>query len=345
MARLSEFLSALRYGHKIYPEDLVDGGGLPLSNSKVLYVDGDKSVSGGGTTWDDAFSTIQEAVTAASAGDVIYISERTISVTGTDPVSYAETIIIPNSKPHLSLIGVSRGLTQGGLPQIKIGAGTTALLTVRAPGCLIANLGFNGADSTGGGIKLEDNGTTYVAFGTTIVNCHFKNCKAHATNGKLGGAVYSTGSPWQIRISGCRFYKNVAGIVMVNTSYSVPQDWIIEDNVFGNSVNTETDGDIYVAADGILGLVIRNNSFDSVDGCAGTSGTILHYIELGAGTYGIMTDNTFACKTGSEDTPLTFGASTHTACKIPATVRMARNYGEGAIGSKAGSDGIVYRQD
>jgi len=320
--------------------------GLPLETGRVWYVDGDKSASGAGATWSDAYKTIQEAVTASLAGDVVLIAGRTITATATDPISYAETVIIPNDKAQLSLIGVSRGRTQGGLPQMKIGAGSTAMITVRAPGCLIANLGINGASSTGGGILLDDNGTTEVAFGTTISNCHFKNCKV-STVASAGGAIYtsSDGGAWQLHVVGNRFYKCFGGVISVGTSGAIPQDWIIEDNVFSSSANTEVDADIYAKIDGVLGIVIRNNVFATVDGCAGTSGDIAHYIELGAGSTGLITGNTFACKGGEDDTPLSFGASTHTACKIPATVRMAGNFAESAIGSSDKNNNFVNRTD
>jgi hypothetical protein len=167
--------------------------------------------------------------------------------------------------PLISLIiGVSRGRTQGGLPQFKIGAGTTAMFDIQAPGVYIANLGFNGASSTGGGIKItDDGGSTYSSFGLTIENCHFKNCKCHATNGGLGGAIYwaSTGGGWQVRIRGCRFYKNVADIVLVGTSGSRPQDVVIEDNVFSGPA-ASVDVNIYGAGgSGFDGVIIRNNEF------------------------------------------------------------------------------------
>ncbi len=332
-----------REGLKWYPEDLVTGG-MPLSTGRVFYVDGDKTTGGSGTTWDDAYYKIQDAIDAASAGDVIYIAERTITALATDPVSYAETLIIPNSKPHLSLIGVSRGRTQGGLPQIKIGAGSTAMLDIRAPGCFVANLGFNGASSTGGGILLrDDGGTTYVAFGTTIVNCHFKNCKAHATDGAQGGAIYTTtsGGAWQTYVGNCRFYKCTGGIVITGTGVSVPQDWIIENNVFGTAANTETDVDIYVGGSGTTGLLIRDNDFTTVDGCAGTTGTVNLYISLAAGSTGLVAGNRFACLSNDAATELTFKAS-GTAVSIPTTVRMAGNYAESSTNTEA-YQGIVYR--
>lgn len=329
MTNLRDYVPALRYGAKLYPEDMISPN-VPLDGGRVIFVDGDKSVGGAGGSWEDAYLTIQAAVDAAVAGDAIMVATKTITALATDPVSYAETIIIPNSKPNLSILGVSRGLTQGGLPQIRIGAGTTAMLTIRAPGCLIAGIGINGAGSTGGGILLDDDsGTSKVAFGTSILGCHLKNCKAHATNGAVGGAIYTTssGNAWQTRIAGNRFYKNVGGIVVVGTGLSVPQDWVIEDNTFGSEVNTGVDVDIYVAGDGVKGLSIRNNSFETVDVPTGTSGTIGRYIKLATGTYGALTGNTFACIVNESASEITFGANGSGAI-IPTTVRMSRNYGE-----------------
>jgi hypothetical protein len=257
-------------------------------------------------------------------------------------VSYAETVTI--NTPSLSIIGVSRGLTQGGLPQVRIGAGSTAMLTIAASGCLIANMGFNGASSTGGGILLDDDGgSTKSAFGTTIAGCHFKNCKAHATNGAVGGAIYTTssGNAWQARIVGNRFYKNVGGIVVVGTGGSVPQDWVIEDNTFSSSVNTEVDVDIYVAGSGVKGLSIRSNSFETVDVPTGTSGTIQRYVKLADGTYGALTDNTFACIVNESATEISFGAAGSGAV-IPVTVRMSRNYGETGLDGTMES-GEIFR--
>ena len=132
MGKASSYIPALKFGHKIYPEDTAGFFSMNDTNG-YWFVDGDISSSGGGKSWEKAYKTIQEAVTAASAGDTIFVAGRSITALATDPVSYAETIIIPNDKPQLSLIGVSRGRTQGGLPQIKIGAGSTAMITVRAP--------------------------------------------------------------------------------------------------------------------------------------------------------------------------------------------------------------------
>jgi hypothetical protein len=324
MPNAKEKIPALRYGWKIYPDSLA-GVGYMTETNRYFFVDGDRTADGGGSSWEDAYSTIQGAVNAATAGDVIFIAGRSIGATATDPVSYAETIIIPNDKAQLSLIGVSRGLTQGGLPQIKIGAGSTAMIDVRAPGCYIANLGINGASSTGGGIKLSDNGTTQVAFGTTIENCHFKNCQASG-KASTGGAITNLGGAWQLRVSRCRFFKCRAGIVL-GAVYAVPQDVIIEACDFGGSEvsSTTTDADIFTGA--VLGLSINGCNFLTPDVPAYSSGDADRYIYLGAGAIGMVSGCNFACLVNPAATEVTFGAA-GTAGIIPTTVRIANCWGE-----------------
>jgi len=84
------------------------------SQGKTLFVDGTNGSdsNAGYYGWANAKATIQAAVTASSAGDVIYIAPKLITDFTGDPTSYAETIIIPATKMGLSLIGVSRGRTQ-----------------------------------------------------------------------------------------------------------------------------------------------------------------------------------------------------------------------------------------
>lgn len=311
--------------------------GVPITNGNCWYVDGDRSVSGNGTTWDEAFITIQEGVTAASSGDVVYVAARTHTDYSGDPVSYAETIIIPYATSNLALIGISRGRTQGGLPQIKIGAGSTAMLAIRAPGCLIANLGFNGASSTGGGILLDDDYAAKAAFGTTIMNCHFKNCKV-TTKVADGGAIYTTsaGNAWQLLVTGCRFYKNEIDVCLVGTSTTVPQDWVIEDCVFsGPAANTNCNLFLKGGGSGVNGVVINNCVFSAMP--ALSSGGTLRFIDA-TGCVGILSNCTFACASQGAGM-LTFKAA-GTGAFIPTTVFMSGNYGET---DTEGDTGYVYR--
>jgi len=273
------------------------GAGFSTGEGSVWYVDGTNGSSGNNAkSWTTAIDTIQGAVTLAGPGDTIYVTANDLTDFTGDPTSYDETIIIPAATSNLSIIGVSRGQTQGGLPQIKIGTGAVAMLTVRAPGCLIANLGFNGAGSTGGGILLDDDYTAKSAFGTSIIGCHFKNCKMHATQAANGGAINwsATGNAWQVLISGNKFYKNVCDICVIGTSSTVPQDVTIENNDFVSSPASTT-CNIYTGGSGFGGgLVIKNNTFGALPNLSAGDTNLYTLINIyGSEASGIFTNNYF----------------------------------------------------
>ncbi|HDZ43061.1 hypothetical protein LCGC14_0897260 [marine sediment metagenome] len=314
--------------------------GLGISSpGKKYFVDGDNgATTNGGQGWGDAFSTIAGAISAADTGDSIFIRALAMATGATDPSNYAETLTIPADKDRLSLIGVPGTPAQGRQPQIKIGAGSTAMLTVRAPGCLIQGLSFNGGSSTGGGILLDDDGSTKTAFGTVIADCFFKNCKGSAAASTGGGImIAATGGTWQCRFTGCHFFNNRAGITLKGTSQARPKDLVIEDCTFGADVNTTVDADIYLAAgSGVDGLIIRRCTFSVVDVPAyASSPDAARYVELTGCTDGVISGCDFSCQDSK-----TFGAAGDGAI-IPTTIRMPRNYYEAAAASS--DQGLVGR--
>lgn len=316
------------YGERIYHDPCTFNQGVsgPNGEGNVWYVDGTNGATGGpGTSWSKAFNTIQLAVTAAGPGDTIFVTAEDLTDFTGDPTSYEENVIVPAATSNLSIIGISRGRTQGGLPQLKVGTTTTAaLLTIRAPGCLISNIGFNGAGATGGGILLDDDYAAKCAFGTSIVNCHFKNCVGTtATNAATGGAIQwgAAGNAWQVLIKGNKFYKNVGDIVLIGTSNTVPQDVTIEDNIFSGPA-ANVDCNIYTGGSGINGLIVNNNIFPC-DPAIG-SGTNAVTCVL-TGSVGVYSNNIHG------HTGLTLGDGIVTGGVIPATMFMAANYQEDAI--------------
>src|SRR3990167_3848935 len=100
------------------------------------YVDGEKGTKGSGRSWASAFDTPQKAVDACAAGDTILIADLPgdASAGDTDPDSYTSTIDIPATKNGISLIGVSRGLSQGTQPSLRPGPGPTPITPVNAFG-------------------------------------------------------------------------------------------------------------------------------------------------------------------------------------------------------------------
>lgn len=323
--KTSDIAGTLKVGKALF----AGGTQLPtLTSGTIKYVDGNRASSGDGSTWDKAYITIQEGITGAGGRGTVFIAPLDMAAGATDPGSYEENLVIAATHESLSLIGVTRGRTQGGLPQLKDGATTTdPILTIRAPGCLIMNLGLNGAGNTGGSILLDDDASTKTAFGTTIANCHFKNAKASG-NASTGGAISwaATGGAWQVRIADSLFYNCRAGIVLKGTTSSRPQDVVIENCVFQSSANTNVDADIYLAGgSGINGLTIRDCEFSTVDVPAyATSPAAARYLDLTNCTNGILVGSRFAC------TGKTFGAAGN-AAKIPATVRIAECHQEDAI--------------
>lgn len=301
-------------------------GGVPLGNLRgnYFFVDGTRGADGNsGRTLKRAFATIQRAFTvnAGRPNACVFVLPKEMAVTSTDPVSYAETVII--DAPSSALIGVSRGVTQGGLPQIRKGSGAVAHITVRAPGCLISGIGINGASATGGGILLDDDGgATKSAFGTTIFGCHFKNCKGStATNAATGGAIQwaTAGNAWQVRIQGNRFYKNVGDVVLIGTGGSVPQDVVIDSNQFSGPA-ASVDCNLYLAGgSGMNGVHITNNVFPALPAIG--AGSQVAYIKA-TGCIGILAGNRFGTDSAFG------GAQVNT---IPTTLFLAGNWDEGGL--------------
>jgi hypothetical protein len=304
------------------------GAGRPQrTGTKALYVDGTYGSDGNdGHSPDHAYATIQAAVTAAGAGYTIYVFPKTITDYTGDPTSYAETIIIPYANSNLSLIGVGTGRTQGGLPQIKKGSGTTALLTVRAPGCGIYNIGFNASGSTGGCILLDDDYAAKAAFGTTIHNCHFKN-SVNATAATSGGAISwgAAGNAWQVTISDCQFYRNVCDICIIGTSSTVPQDVVIKNCTFSSDAAI-ADCNIYAGGDGFGGGLIIDNCLFPKQPAKGTTDRFTSITCYGTAGTGIMSN----CRFGAAGTTTGYGAAKATAI-IGTTIELCGNYSNAGL--------------
>jgi hypothetical protein len=205
---------------------------------------------------------------------------------------------------------------QAAIPQVKIGAGSTAMCYINAPGCTIQGIGFNGASSTGGGIKIG-----VVPSGNIIRGCHFKNCKVSSTDGRQGGAIYwtSSGGGWQTIIEGNRFYKNISDIVLLGTGSSRPQDIIIRDNIFSGPA-ASVDVNIYTVADGIDGLIIDSNIFQALPNVG--SGSCATFLNL-TGCVGVLSRNMFG---GSGEA---FGAAQ--ANVVPTGMMICGNYQDNAL--------------
>jgi hypothetical protein len=163
--------------------------------------------------------------------------------------------------------------------------------------------------------------------GLVVRGCHFKNLKGSGA-AATGGAIYWTasGASWQVRVENCHFYNCRAGIVLIGTGISVPQDVAIVGCEFMASAKATVDADLYLAGgDGITALLVADCLFGTVDVPAyATAPSAARYMDLTGCDNGFVTNCRFAC------VGKTFGAAGD-AAKIPTTVRFAACYQEDAI--------------
>lgn len=301
-------------------------GTVWAKQSIIRFVDGSNgNDSNTGLTPLRAKATIQNAIDSLpdAYGGIVYVYPKALVALSSDPTSYVETVTISKDKPGTSIIGVGTGRTMGGLPQIRIGSGSTAMITIKAPGCSIRNLGINGAGSTGGGINaIEDAaGTVATCFGLSVVNCHFKNCKGSAA-ASTGGAV-NIDSAWNTLIENCLFQNNRCGIRYA-ASKTDSEDITIRGCTFTANANTTVDADIYIAGN-VQSVSIDNCIFAVVDVPAyATSPDAARYIKCAGNAEGLISACKFAC------TGKTFGA-TGDAVIAPTTIRMSGNWQENGL--------------
>lgn len=152
----------------------------------TYFVNSGVTTSGDGKTWTTAFLTIAEAVSAASAGDTIYIKgEFTIT----------STILVDK---ELTLIGANT--TNNQYNTMIYGAGAFPLITIKANNCKVVNLGFAQA------------GASYViqignANAQNWYKLHISGCKFDGWSASTGGvhAFHSTVDAPDIQIDNCLF--------------------------------------------------------------------------------------------------------------------------------------------
>ena len=130
--------TSLKYGAKIYPEDIAGMIGLP-SVGNVFYVDPGVSVSGGGRTQEDAFKTVAEAYAAMEADndDVCVIAPS--SSTGRT----SETSSITWAKRRTHIVGngpLRKGWNRAGISFAS--TATTPSFTISATNCSFTNFIF-----------------------------------------------------------------------------------------------------------------------------------------------------------------------------------------------------------
>lgn len=234
---------------------------------KSLYVTSVGAANAGGRSWADAYGTVQAAVDAASAGDVIYIA----------PGGYDEALTI--STGEITLVGVGGAGSVALAPSAEDAVAITVSGTsaARTGGVTLINVGGEG-NGTGGGLHVHGNIRRFRAY-----------------NGKYEGGAFAVtlestaeGSVADTRLEGNEFAWAVAGVKLLTSGGGDP---VTQTRIEGNFFhNIETDGVMNVTTHSADVWVV-GNVFAATEAAAETT----QYIDLAvADTTGLVAGNYFA---------------------------------------------------
>jgi len=139
MGKASDYIPALRFGHKIMANDIAGMIGLPYVGD-VFYVDPNagSDTANSGTSQDDALATVAAAYAKCTSGnhDVVIIAPTG----GTGRTT--ETTAITWAKRFTHLIGSAAPTAQDARAGINFGTGGSMVLSEN--GCLFKNLTMTG---------------------------------------------------------------------------------------------------------------------------------------------------------------------------------------------------------
>jgi hypothetical protein len=287
-------------GAKWFPQDLIVA---PPTAGEYIFVDGNVSTGGSGTTWADAYSTIEDATDSASRGDVIMVAPKATNG------YYEENVRIPKGDDNTSdeyglcglhLMGVTNAIKN---VRIKCVTGSSSLhaysnvnsvsvtgtcLFVSCSGIEVSNLAFH-AESAFNGVYWGDGYRPFAYTGQTDA----QNGSIHDCTFMFGydGINYDGSSNDQFCYNN-RFYKQGDQAALINPGGLQQTSRI---RFFNNFVMGPEDYGVYVYshAQNKNHTIGPNNVFQ--DQASGTEMTNPVYLANGTPTNAVI-GNYFACE-------------------------------------------------
>jgi len=188
------------------------------------FVRSDLAVSGDGTSWDEAFTGIAEAVSAAPAGDEIWVQAGTYSPAST--ISVTKAVILLGGFEGVETEASQRNFAAN--ETTVDGGDAFQIINLSASATLDGFILSNGTAVNGGGILA-------VASGATIANSIIQNCSAD-----YGGGIYCARTTF---LNNCSILNNSAvesggGIYTISSSSTTVSNCLIA----GNTADRSTDG-------------------------------------------------------------------------------------------------------
>lgn len=315
-------------------------GGIPVGakygwkkGSKAWFVDGDAAYASDGKSLDRPFMTIEAAISAADAWDVIYISPKAWTSgnlwTGT-AYTPADDLALTYAKTGVAIVGTAHQGINGppyGTIITEKTSSTNPIFKSHAPMAAFENLGFYRTGTAINGLYLYGDvaGTSEAAL-STVYNCFFMNCVGASATGDQGGALYSDAC-WGITADNNTFMGCRIGISFKSNA-GTAGNFIARNNTFvsRNTAASDISCDIYVYTQGSTTVCITGNN------CAhlipSYSGGHSRWILVNADVrQGLVAFNSVGAVTGTNYTV----GPTGTGIVCPANVGHGPNWGNAAL--------------
>ena len=254
------------------------------------FVDGtDGSDDNNGKTPEEAFATIQKAVTTATGGDVIYIRPKGYTM-GTGFARYTEDVDITNTCTGSGVTEGNAGMSLIGVTPLGVASdfmgprwkhATTHCLHTKAAATHVENIGFFCEGATYG-VQFQSDGATYTmsgAQGSSLYNCAIKG----------EGGVFSNSSD-SLQIINCQFQAkydgNTSGIIITLDGTNVNRRPVVRGCHFLGGNGTAMDSAPIIWTGKVENGLIADNYFDL--------GTLVQINIVTASSSGLIVNNFFA---------------------------------------------------
>ena len=253
--------SNFRNGVASYGAPVVGGSGrfTGFWRGRVWYVDGTGGSDGNsGRHPNQAFQTLQAAVTAAGTDDTIFIRPQAVGT------RYTENVVVPvTTHAGLSIIGTGNGKGNSVYQACSfrgVLAVDSPIIELRSSYANVENIHFwsRAAQTHGFGLILRWNTGSGLNIGSSIVNCSFSQDidDAPAAGGVVQSAIRMDSTEGQL-VESCFFQDCRVGI-SVGSTVSAAYRIAIRNNIFkGIASNIAAD----IMLTDVVGIDIHGNVF------------------------------------------------------------------------------------
>ena len=289
------------------PVTYIDGLPVVFKAGRTAFVDGTLSSNGTGTSFSDAYNTIQLALTALAAETAleatVFVRQKALGT------YYTESVVASSALRGLSIIGTGNGkggsVYQACTWRNSSNSVDDSALDLRPGHAAVENIHFfsRAAQSSGFGIRAYWNTGSGLNIGSAIVNCGFSGDLAdHPAAAGVVQSAIRFDSNEGMRVEDCVFVDCRVGIASGSTMNAWKELWIVNNTFSGLAANIAAD---LFLADG-LNFELHGNHFGHTVP-AHAAGTMTKYVFVvgGATVEGSITGNMFCSANAGYDTDST----------------------------------------